>query len=523
MDVPDDCEPLYFGPRLRFSRTSPTVFTAQSPISEGFKFTMQSKTEIPLEAFVFNHREEFSRDIRLLFPNWDCNIDRKILKLFPESSLSARDFSFDSLLRPLLSRTWPVPFHLCLLRATLLVSLNWLFVHELLHFDDIVFQRISPFISLEVSLALFHRLVQSKSSPSVAKLTINRMVALEHRSGARAQLKNSFLGQVARQYTDPAKFRNTWVVTFEGEKGEDGGGPGRELLTEVALDIISPQGRLFSETEQGLFTPVSNETVENPEDLYKLVGVILGIIIRTCVVQNFSFTPALWKFLTTEEIHVEDVYEQNHPYRDEIIRLSSITQAELDEGGVNVSPLVPQTGATLDGANPPDRLTVGQVRVFVHQSVSFALSQLQVNMLNIRRGLLENLDIGHFPTYVTPRLLEYAVCGSPKISFKALQQVIKTDEITSDVRTMFFKVLQEMTNEQRSLLLRFVTGRVRLPTKLPDGHKLFSVHLLYGSPDRCPQSSTCFCQLHLPKYTSDEVAKRMILLGIEMATTFENR
>ena len=57
------------------------------------------------------------------------------------------------------------------------------------------------------------------------------------------------------------------------------------------------------------------------------------------------------------------------------------------------------------------------------------------------------------------------VCGSPEIDIKLLESVTEYSSCSANdthVR-IFWKALQEFTNEERSALIRFTWGRSRLP------------------------------------------------------------
>ncbi|EPY15055.1 hypothetical protein STCU_12370 [Strigomonas culicis] len=70
---------------------------------------------------------------------------------------------------------------------------------------------------------------------------------------------------------------------------------------------------------------------------------------------------------------------------------------------------------------------------------------------------------------------------------------------------MFLSVLETMTDEDRTLLLRFITGQSRLPLK----SRIKVQHS--GNKNTLPTSSTCFFTLRLPSYSSDQKMKERLL------------
>jgi hypothetical protein len=342
--------------------------------------------------------------------------------------------------------------------------------------------------------------------------------------GTRASFKNSFLAQFAEEYArvkNPKLFRGELKVQFKEEKGDDGGGPSREFIAETAIDIQAPTSGLFIELPNGYLVPAPHPQVENPDFLYHVVGVLLGMIVRTGVLQPFAFPPFFWRFFSKPEITVDDIFELDEEYKRQTEFLANIEETEF------VRQFSKMRFVETDFLGRETELREGFVRFeniseFISCSAQFKVSLLKGNIEAIRHGFLENLDLGNVPEWVTGSLLEICVCGYPHISFKALRRVITMDEITSNLSGLFLKVIENFSNEQRSKLLKFVTGRVRLP-RYVEGQKLFKVVGLYGGAEKCPQASTCFNQLALPPYTSLEQAERMIKMGIEMGTTFENK
>ena len=66
--------------------------------------------------------------------------------------------------------------------------------------------------------------------------------------------------------------------------------------------------------------------------------------------------------------------------------------------------------------------------------------------------------------------LETMVCGSPDIPLHLLKSVAtyKGVEANSPLVIWFWEVMEEFGNSERSLFLRFVWGRTRLPRSIAD-------------------------------------------------------
>ena len=88
-------------------------------------------------------------------------------------------------------------------------------------------------------------------------------------------------------------------------------------------------------------------------------------------------------------------------------------------------------------------------------------------------------------------------------------------EPSSEIIKGFWRVLSEFSPKERSLFLRFVWGR----SKLPAGKEFKRFQITYkavsGPADQyLPVSHTCFFTLDLPEYTSEEVTREKLVYAI---------
>jgi hypothetical protein len=135
------------------------------------------------------------------------------------------------------------------------------------------------------------------------------------------------ISQFSSQYHDLHKFRGTGIpfhVSFIGENGIDCGGLCRDLASEFFKEINNPRIGLFIPTPNsrnriGKFRdyliPSPNPRIQNSSDLYKSVGALLAIGLRTSLVQPFLFPPLFWCFLSGKFITEEHLFEIDHDYQ----------------------------------------------------------------------------------------------------------------------------------------------------------------------------------------------------------------
>lgn len=78
-----------------------------------------------------------------------------------------------------------------------------------------------------------------------------------------------------------------------------------------------------------------------------------------------------------------------------------------------------------------------------------------------------------------------------------------------------------MTDEERSLYLRFVWGRSRLPTFTERYRHEIDTKRVPDVDKALPESSTCSFALHLPKYTSVEKCKEKLRYAIRFCQSID--
>jgi hypothetical protein len=75
----------------------------------------------------------------------------------------------------------------------------------------------------------------------------------------------------------------------------------------------------------------------------------------------------------------------------------------------------------------------------------------------------------------------------------------------------FWNILKDFTQDQLSAYLRYVWGRSRLSHSYGDSHKL----TYYKGKSNIPEAHTCFFELDLGDYPSEEDLKKKLLYGLE--------
>ena len=134
-------------------------------------------------------------------------------------------------------------------------------------------------------------------------------------------------------------------------------------------------------------------------------------------------------------------------------------------------------------------------------------------MTYIREGLsLSMRGKTEILTFVSHNVFDVRATGEKTIETERLKS-ITTYNVSSDhaIVQRFWNAFERMSQEERSAYLKFVWGRNRLPISLNDLSYKHEVRLFSNLSNMgFPQSHTCFFQLDIPDYQSDDICYKRL-------------
>jgi len=322
------------------------------------------------------------------------------------------------------------------------------------------------------------------------------------------------------------EMKGKMTVQFVGEEGVDAGGVTREWFGILAREIFNPMYGLFQPAggKQSTFHPNPMSYV-NPDHLsfFTFIGRIVGKALYDNVTLEAYFTRSFYKHMLKKPVSSADMealdpefYKNLQWMLDNSVEgvLDLTFSVEADEfGRVKVIPLKP------GGSSIPvtDENKLEYVQLLCEHHMSHGIQQQLKAFL---QGFHELVP----PELITPfdaNELELLISGLPEIDIEDLKR--NTDYSgyteTTPVIRWFWKCLGDMTQEQKAWFLQFVTGTSQVPLEGfkglvgMRGPQKFSIHKAYGE-DRLPTAHTCFNQLDLPDYPSEEVLQKKLLQAI---------
>jgi hypothetical protein len=171
------------------------------------------------------------------------------------------------------------------------------------------------------------------------------------------------------------------------------------FLEKAVASVFEPTSQLMiaCKTDPVCFIPWAQH--RKPE-IFRAIGVLIGIIVRTGRYQKFPLATPVWKFLVGEEITKEDILDLDRDLR-----------ARQNAKPGDLQWHVPNwDGKVVVLSGHADDPTVQDTDGYIIECVSFRKSEMNPFLIEIRGGLQANLGIVK-STVLTPPLLRELVNG----------------------------------------------------------------------------------------------------------------
>ncbi|KAG9489664.1 hypothetical protein GDO78_005551 [Eleutherodactylus coqui] len=343
--------------------------------------------------------------------------------------------------------------------------------------------------------------------------------------------------QIARQVvklnaSDLRLPSRAWKVKLVGEGADDAGGVFDDTITEMCqeletgvVDLLIPSPNATAEVGYNRDRFLFNPSAGLDEHLmqFKFLGILMGVAIRTKKPLDLHLAPLVWKQLCCIPLTLEDLEEVDLLY---VQTLNSILHIEdsgiTEETFHEMIPLDSFVGQSADGKMVPIipggnsiPLTFSNRKEYVERAIDYRLHEMDRQVAAVREGMSWIVPVPLL-SLLTARQLEQMVCGMPEISVEVLKKVVRYREVDEQHQLVqwFWQTLDEFSNEERVLFMRFVSGRSRLPANTADISQRFQIMKVDRPHDSLPTSQTCFFQLRLPPYSSQPVMAERLRYAI---------
>ncbi|UJR32400.1 hypothetical protein I4U23_019862 [Adineta vaga] len=348
-----------------------------------------------------------------------------------------------------------------------------------------------------------------------------------------------------------------WQAQYTGMHSTDSGGPYRDSITRICMDICStrlglfilcPNGRTNSGFNRDCWIPNSfppNKSIPNKiKKQYRFVGQLMGMAIRKKHYLDLKFPLLLWKQFLREETTVEDIEAvdiQSFRIINEMeknIEQMKLTETDNDVGSVFSSimselrfDVVSSSGLTYEliPGGSDISITASNFKQYCSLYRQYRLNEFNRQLSFIREGMYSVVP-SYYLSLFTANELEEAVCGNGRIDVELLKRNTNYSydySQDSPAIVSFWTVLDDMfTDEQKKLFLIFVWGRSTLPTRDEDFQSKLTITKLeiYGEddPDKIlPRSHTCFFTIDLPPYSTNEIMYERLNYAITCCSSID--
>ncbi|XP_043921844.1 E3 ubiquitin-protein ligase HACE1 [Protopterus annectens] len=323
------------------------------------------------------------------------------------------------------------------------------------------------------------------------------------------------------------KLKQGIAVRFQGEEGM-GQGVVREWFDILSNEIVNPDYALFTQSADGTtFQPNSNSSV-NPDHLnyFRFAGQILGLALYHRQLVNIYFTRSFYKHILGIPVNYQDVASIDPEYAK---NLQWLLDNDISDLGLELTFSVE---TDVFGAMEEVPLKPGGASILVTQENKAEYVQL-VTELRMTRAIQPQINafLQGFHTFIPPSLiqlfdeyeLELLLSGMPEIDvddWERNTEYTSGYERTDPVIQWFWTLVWKLTQEERILLLQFVTGSSRVPhggfayMMGGSGLQKFTIAAVPYSSNLLPTSSTCINMLKLPEYPTEEILKDRLLVAL---------
>ncbi|OHS97350.1 hypothetical protein TRFO_36445 [Tritrichomonas foetus] len=486
----------------------------------------------PTEININKIRQKFIKDMTEFAIEWQESDTNELLSLIPRTALVKAQFADVESIARGSSLTTRYNVNVVVLRALLLHHYNYIRYHKYSSVPVGLWSSFTSFLSLDdASEALLSDLA---CMPYVKgqgiRFEINRHISRQLILAGKGNPKLSIISQLSKVISKygAAKFRvkeKPWIVVFKGELAIDAGGPSRELVVEATSSIFEPTTDLMVPTDSEIDAHhhyyVPNEKATNRLNEFYAIGVLIGIIIRTGLLQDIPFAPFVWKAIAGERITDSDILEADALFRDSF-KSQTFAQhrwtVDTWDGRTVILP------GRIDADVPPEQLAQYQ-----RECLSYRIQSIKPMLKQMRKGFTDSIGFKKHSMLKGP-LLSRLAQGSGTITIEQLMAITRTSGFEDGKRNpfimRFWKAVSRFNDEQRKLLFKFITTLTRMPNsaRMGDDFHMTIDPLSCENPDiMLPTASTCFNRLHLPLYTDDEVAYQKILYAVQFCQTMENK
>mmetsp|Transcript_117616 Transcript_117616/g.216540 ORF Transcript_117616/g.216540 Transcript_117616/m.216540 type:complete len:502 (+) Transcript_117616:3-1508(+) len=329
-------------------------------------------------------------------------------------------------------------------------------------------------------------------------------------------------------------------VSFQGEQGQDQGGLYRNLLEDICKELMSPQLPIFlpsanHSTNSGSIREcwVLNPALDvNPGSAGERMLTVLGWLMGVCMLRRdvlpLYLSQLLWKGLLGDLLTKQDLKAVDHAFYQGLQWMQDLEAHGIDEESFERD--LQKTFVIEDSAGQqvplvPDGhqriVKFNSAREYADLALDARLHEAHKQVSVLRSAIFE---VAKGWAMWDWKRLEENVVGVDHIELSILKAKTRYHSYSeSDEPVVFFwKAMESFSQDDLRNFLIFVWGRSRLPPSKDDPRWESGFQLKRweaAGVEGLPQAHTCFFQLDMPPYPTEEIARAKIHFAISNCQT----
>jgi hypothetical protein len=319
-----------------------------------------------------------------------------------------------------------------------------------------------------------------------------------------------------------------WNVQLAIERPIDAGGPGRELFSEVCMEVMRPELGLFVPTpNHKLKESVANQDVLVPNpapfppgslraQMYFYTGALIGLCYICTSPCPFRFAPFVWSYLCEDDVTIEHIYEIDERFRSwmRAIETPGPLLADPDAFGNLFSGRFEIGNAVgeMVELRPNGRgivVTEALRPGFVEMCRAYRLREFDEQLKVIKEGF-NYVFPSRAAGLLSPVELAFLCCGSDSCPVEEMKKWVSVSGDSEGQSAMFWRVMEGFSPDERRAIIKFACGRVGLPP--PGGSWPSKISLSFSSRtnvreghERLPTAGTCSWSMYIPYYPTQNI------------------
>ena len=321
-------------------------------------------------------------------------------------------------------------------------------------------------------------------------------------------------------------------IDFIGEICQDAGGLIREWLTVLFKEILDPKEELFERADNDEVSYIFSQKpiTKEKKEKYEFVGTVLAKALLENLTINCCFNTLIYKILLQEEIKLEDlVFIDKQLYKSlkEIKDISLKEDIELYELYFNLD--IEKDGKITtynlieNGENI--QVTNKNLDLYIEKRISFLVNSQIPGIESIKKGIKKVYPIECFSEFSGDQL-SLLINGTPFIDLSDWTEntEYKDYKVTDEVIINFWEILNELSQDDLSKFLLFVTGSSRVPiggfksleSNRGNKNKFTIIKIEYNDKSvNYLRAHTCFNRLDLPNYPTKDLLYKAIRFALD--------